>query len=100
MSKPRIIKDYAKLDKVTIEQIKLKYPYGFEESLIVFVNRAGKNVTALPFETEDYYYLIRMTDAEAVAIIEADDDYDAEGNLTSEIKAVYEEKHIAEAEEE
>ncbi len=93
MSKPKIIKDYVKLDKATIEQIKLTYPYGFEENLIVFVNREGKNVTALPFETDDRYYLIRMTDEEAIAIIEDDDDYDKDGNLDAEIKAVYEEKH-------
>ena len=93
MSKPHIIKDYVKLDKTTVEQIKLQYPYGFEDNLKVYVDAKGKNFTALPFETKDYFYLIRMTDIEAISFIEDDDDYDADGNLDAGAKAMYEEKH-------
>jgi hypothetical protein len=93
MSKPRVIKDYNKLDKEILEQIKLQYPYGFEDNLIIFVNAEGKNVSALPFETEDKYYLVRMTVAEAIEFIEEDDDYDDEGNLVDEVKEEYEEKY-------
>ena len=38
----------------------------------------------MPFETEDYYYLIRMTRSEAQQIIEEDEDYDEDGNLSEE----------------
>ncbi len=93
MSKPRIIKDYDKLDKEILEQIKLEYPYGFEDNLIVFVNAEGKNVSALPFETEDRYYLVRMTAVQAAELIEEDDDYDDDGNLMDDVKEEYEEKH-------
>lgn len=93
MNKPKVIKDYAKLDSGILEQIKLQYPYGFEDSLIIFVNAEGKNVSALPFETEDRYYLVRMTAAEAIEFIEEDDDYDDDGNLVDEVKEEYEEKH-------
>lgn len=92
VSKPRVVKDYDKLDTDVKEMIKLHYPYGFEENLVSFVNAEGKKVSALPFETEDRYYLVRMTVAEAQSIIEDDDDYDEDGNLTDEAREEYEDK--------
>lgn len=91
-SKPRVIKDYEKLDVEIQEQIKLEYPLGFEDHLIKFTNKEGNRVSALPFETEEKYYLVRMTIAEAQQIIEDDDDYDDDGNLKEEVKLEYEEK--------
>lgn len=91
-SKPRIVKDYDKLDTIVKEQIKLEYPYGFEDNLVKFTNAEGKRVSALPFETEDKYYLVRMTIEEAQAIIEDDDDYDEDGNLTDEAREGIEER--------
>lgn len=93
MSKPRVVKDYDKLDVEIQEQIKLAYPHGFERKLIKFTNAKGQLVSALPFETEDKYYLIRMTLEEARGIIEEDDDYDEDGHLKDDIKATYEEKY-------
>jgi hypothetical protein len=84
MNKPRIVKDFDQLSEEVSAQIKLEYPYGFERKLITFKNQHGKFVSALPFETEDIYYLIRMTLKEAQQIIEEDDDYDDDGNLTDE----------------
>lgn len=85
-TKPRVVKDYEKLDESVVEAIKLEYPFGFEDNLITFTNAEGKKVSALPFETEEKYYLVRMTVAEAQAIIEEDDDYDEDGNLTDDAK--------------
>ena len=73
-SKPRVIKDFEKLDPEIQEQIKLAYPYGFYDSLIHFYNKEGNKVSALPFETDEKYYMVRMTIAEAKAIIADDDD--------------------------
>ncbi|PWH86493.1 hypothetical protein [Brumimicrobium oceani] len=95
-SKPRVVKDYAKLDKQVKQQIKLNYPEGFEGHLIKFKNKDGNTVSALPFETSDYYYLIRMTVSQAQEIIEDDDDYDDEGFLKEEVKEEYEEEDIDE----
>lgn len=95
-SKPRVVKDYAKLDKLVKQQIKLNYPEGFEDNLIKFKNKEGNTVSALPFETDDYYYLIRMTISQAQEIIEDDDDYDDEGFLKEEVKEEYEEGDIDE----
>ncbi|MBI1288955.1 MAG: hypothetical protein GC178_15415 [Flavobacteriales bacterium] len=91
--KPRIVKDYDKLDDGVKEMIKLHYPFGFEDNLVSFTNAEGKKVSALPFETDDRYYLVRMTVAEAQSIIEDDDDYDEDGNLTDEAREEYEDKY-------
>ncbi|MFT4545246.1 MAG: hypothetical protein ACI9EQ_001717 [Bacteroidia bacterium] len=90
--KPRVVKDYDKLDTQIQEMIKLEYPYGFESSLVTFTNAKGMRVSALPFETDEKYYLVRMTMDEAQAIIEEDDDYDEEGNLTDDAKEELEER--------
>lgn len=92
-SKPRVIKDFEKLDPEIREQIKLAYPYGFQDELIHFNDREGKRVTALPFETDEKYYLVRMTKAEAKAIVEDDEDFDDDGNLKESVKDDYESKY-------
>ncbi|MCP9765242.1 hypothetical protein [Lacihabitans soyangensis] len=93
MNKPRAIKDYAKLSDDMQEQIKLFYPNGFSDHLIRFTDKDGKNVSALPYETEDKYYLIRMTNLQAQKIIKDDTDYDDDGNLKDDIKDDYEDKY-------
>lgn len=92
-SKPRVIKDFEKIDQSIQQQIKLAYPYGFEESLIHFYDKEGKRVTALPFETDEKYYMVRMTREEAAAIVEGDEDFDSKGNLKEAVKDVYEDKY-------
>lgn len=99
-SKPRVAKDYDKLDAAVKEQIKLAYPYGFERHLIKFKNKDGINVSALPFETEEKYYLVRMTVARAQAIIEDDEDYDEDGNLIEDVRLAYEDKYNEDDEDE
>ena len=93
MNKPRVIKDYDKLSEEVIEQIKLVYPMGYTKYLVTFTNKDGEKRKGLPFETEAYYYLIRMSEARAEAIIEGDDDYNAEGNLKKSVKTKYEDKY-------
>lgn len=92
-TKPRVIKDYDKLDPEIQEKIKLEYPSGYSENLIYFNNKDGKRVSALPFETDDKYYLVRMTIFEAEKIIEEDDDYDSTGSLKDSAKEEYESKY-------
>ena len=94
-NKPRVVKDYDKLDESIKEQIKLTYPLGFTSALIKFKNKEGNMVSALPFEAEDKYYLVRMTVSEARQIIEDDDDYDDFGELKDDVREEYEDKHIS-----
>ncbi|MDR1859957.1 MAG: hypothetical protein LBR06_03440 [Bacteroidales bacterium] len=72
-SKPRVIKDYDKLDEATQNQIKLAYPDGFSQYLISYTNKDGMLVSALPFETDEKNYLVRMTSQEAVDIVSEDE---------------------------
>jgi hypothetical protein len=93
MSKPRVIKDFEKLDTDIQEQIKLQYPLGFSKHLIRFKNAKGEFVSALLFETEEIYYLVRMTQEKAKEIIRDDDDYDDDGILKDEVRLDYTEKY-------
>ncbi|MCS6929038.1 MAG: hypothetical protein NZM43_06030 [Saprospiraceae bacterium] len=101
MSKKRVIKDYHALPEEIIRRVKMAYPTGFVAHLIQYRNQEGQLVSALPFETEDTYYLIRMTAQEAKRIISEDEDYDEEGVLREGFADLeVDPELIAEAEEE
>lgn len=95
MSKPRIIKDYDKLSEYIQEKTKLFYPNGFDKKLILFKNAKNKLISALPFEGEQYYYLIKMTKQEAQKIISLDEDYGEDGLLKEESSDKIKAKHKA-----
>ncbi len=92
MSKPRIVKDYEKLSEEVKEMIKLVYPMGYTNHLVHFVTRDGEKKTGLPFETEEVYYLVRMSVQKAREIIEDDDDY-SDGVLKEEVRDEYADKY-------
>jgi len=92
-TKQKVIKDYEKLSKELKEQIKLVYPEGYAEYLISVSTLQGKRITALPFETYDKIYLIRMSSNEALLLIDDDNDYDTQGNLKTAVRGKYEDKH-------
>jgi DNA-directed RNA polymerase subunit delta len=75
-AKKRVVKDYDKLPEDVINKLKLEYPRGFVKHLVKYTNKDGLQVSALPYETEDMYYLIRMSATEARQIILDDDDYE------------------------
>ena len=93
LQKLRVIQDYEKLSIDLQEQIKLVYPEGFSQHLIEFTNAKGERVSALPFETFEKIYMVRMSVRKANQIIEDDLDYDDEGNLKEQSKEKYEDKH-------
>lgn len=92
-SKPRVVKDYDKLDPEIIEQIKLAYPAGFYQNLVSYMDKDGNKRMALPFETDEKYYLVRMSVQKAKEIIEDDDDYDDDGMLKDDILQDYSDKY-------
>lgn len=95
MSKPKAITEFEKLPAEIKEQIKLNYPQGFEKHLISFKNHKKHLISALPYETEEKQYLVKMTREKANAIILEDDDYNDNGMLKLSVKEKYEKKYLA-----
>lgn len=93
MNKVRVITDFEKLNSDLQGQIKLVYPEGYSQHLITFQNKDNKTVSALRFETDEKIYLVRMSVATALQLIEDDDDFDDEGYLKEEVKTQYEDEH-------
>lgn len=92
-NKLRVITDFEKLPLDLQERIKLTYPEGFSNFLIEFKNKNNETVSALPFETEEKYYMVRMSVKKALQIISDDDDYDDDGYLKDESKDNFEDKY-------
>lgn len=93
MSKPRVIKDYDKLTAEIHEQLKITYPRGFDKKLILFKNHKNKYVSALPFEGEEYHYLIKMTKDQAIKIAKKDDDFDENGRVKLDVLSSLNQKY-------
>lgn len=93
INKPKVIKSFEKLTDVELEQIKLVYPRGFRKHLVEFTGIDGKKRKGLPIETEEKYYLIKMTQEEAVYVIANDDDYDDNGRLKPGVQSRLADKH-------
>ena len=93
INKLRVIKNYEKLTDDELEQIKLIYPRGFRKHLVEFTGIDGKKRKGLPIETEEKYYLIRMTQDEAIYVIANDDDYDDNGRLKPGVQSRLADKH-------
>lgn len=85
---------FEKLDTSVQHQIKLEYPEGFSQHLISFVNKDGVEVSALRFESDKKIYLIKMSLTMAEQLIDEDEDYDEEGNLTEDARDEYEDEEI------
>lgn len=92
-NKLRVIKDFEKVDQDIQEQIKLVYPDGFSQHLVEYKNKDNETVFALPFETDEKIYMIRMSYKRAIQIIEDDSDYDDDGVLKDDVKEKYEDEH-------
>lgn len=93
MSKLRVIQDYEKLSTEIKEQIKLVFPEGYSNHLIEFKNRHGELVSALPFETDEKIYMVRMSVMMAEKIISEDTDFDEDGLLKTEAKEKYQDEY-------
>jgi DNA-directed RNA polymerase subunit delta len=88
LAKKRLVKDYDALSEEIAKAVKQQYPTGYEQHLITYKDKDNKIVSALPFETDETYYLIRMTRLEAKRLVKDDEDYDDEGNLRQEMAEV------------
>lgn len=76
VSKPKVVKDFDKLPKDIQTAIKAEYPNGFSHKLISYTTPKGAKVMALPFETEEWAYLVRVTVMDTRNVVREDDDDD------------------------
>lgn len=93
MGKKRIIKKYELLDKSILLLIKQTYPDGYEDSLITFQTPTGELALALPLETEEVSYLIKMPQN---SLSEEDEDYDSSGGNSDSEFSNFESLDVAE----
>jgi hypothetical protein len=85
VGKKRIIKNYNQLPEEIILLVKEKYPEGYEDSLITFQMPDGNLASALPLETDEVYYLIKMP---TNSIPAEDDDLDSSEPATDEFESL------------
>ena len=78
--KKRVIVDYKNVTQDILELFTDRYPYGYEdEDIIKFKNAKGETVRAVPFETKDTKYLVKVSvemDARIEAYMDDDEDDD------------------------
>jgi hypothetical protein len=58
--KKRVLKDFRNLPEEIREAIREKYPSGYMNDLITFTDKDRQIISALPYETEDVSYMIKM----------------------------------------
>lgn len=80
-SKPRVIKNFEKLDEELRNQILAAFPNGFTSEIKTFDIGGGRFMSALPYETEEFSYLIKFPVKEDVDLETPDDGGDDEMHL-------------------
>ena len=93
--KRRVIVDYKNVTPQILELFSDRYPYGYEdEDIIKFKNSKGEMVRAVPFETKDTKYLIKISvqmDAKIDAFMDDEDDEDGMQSEVGDIETPEEE---------
>jgi len=84
-AKRRVIVDYKNVSREILDLFTDRYPYGYDEGdIIKFQNAKGQTLRAVPFETKDTKYLVKVS-VEMDAHIEAYmEDEQAENNTTDD----------------
>ena len=93
-NKPQVVTAFENLDDSIQHQTKLEYPEGFSQHLISLVNKEGVKVSALRYEAEEKIYLIKISIIMAEQLIEDDDEYYDDGNLTDDAREEYENEEL------
>ena len=61
MANRNVIKDYKTMTPELMALLVAAYPEGFEYDTVFFTNAKGEKVEAVPLETEDTKYLIKVS---------------------------------------
>lgn len=76
--KKRVIVNVKNVTPEILDLFTTKYPYGYDDEHIVkFKNAQGETIRAVPFETKDTKYLVKVStemDAKIEAFMDDDDD--------------------------
>jgi hypothetical protein len=102
--KKKVIKDYRNLPEDIREEIRGMYPNGFVNHMITFFNKDKQLISALPHDTDEISYLIKMPSS--IHLDEEEDDVrDPIENLSQEtplenIDHLDEERYLLQEEEE
>jgi hypothetical protein len=99
--KKRVIKDFRNLPEEIREAIKEKYPSGYFSDLITFTDKDKHIISALPYETEEISYMIKMPSSMHIDT-EEEEPVDALDRLTGNesLENLDEEKFLIQEEEE
>lgn len=87
--KPRVIKNFEKLDEAMREEILALHP-DLANDIVTYPIGGGRLMSALPYETEDFFYLIKFPPKEEMdldddaANVGGDDDMDLTGGVDSD----------------
>ncbi len=80
MDKKRVIVDYKNITEELLQRFTDAFPHGYDdEDIIRFNNAKGESVRAVPMETDDTKYLIKVSvelDRRVEAFLDDDDDDD------------------------
>ncbi len=98
--KKRIIKEFNSLPEEIREEIRRKYPQGYLSHIITFFNKDKQLVSALPYETEETSYLIKMPSAIHLSEEESTDENLEKMPDDVSLEALDEKKYLIQEEEE
>ncbi len=77
-AKRRVIVDYKNVTNEILDLFTDRYPYGYDErDIIRFNNSKGETIKAVPFETSETKYLVKISqemDQQIEAYLEEDND--------------------------
>ncbi len=61
MAKKKMIVDYKNVPEEVLQLLAEKYPHGYQRAIIKFKNAKGETVSAVPIETEEISYLVKVS---------------------------------------
>lgn len=61
MAKKKVIVDYKNVPEEVLQLLAEKYPHGYNKAIIKFQNAKNETVSAVPIETEDTSYLVKVS---------------------------------------
>lgn len=61
MIKKRMILDYKNVPDEVLQLLAEKYPHGYQKAIIKYKNAKGETVSAVPIETDEISYLVKVS---------------------------------------